>query len=271
MSKINASKRDLVRLIGTGLIVAPALIIPPALAEEKSNKAKLAMDQAQQNIDKMRVRAPMDGLVALEKNERAAGGMFWGGMTLPEFRQGDKVDAGATVGKVIDPREMELGAKVGELDRNNIQEGQAVDIELDALPGEVLHGTVKSLGGMNQRRFWEADTFAKFDITIALSGKDAHLRPGLTAQVVIHGEPRRNVLYLPRQAVMLKESKHVVYVKNGSSFEPRELKIVAENESRAAVEGIVAGTEVAMVDPTAPTKTLNSSAALPSAVAGGQP
>ena len=35
MSKINASKRDLVRLIGTGLIVAPALIIPPALAEEK--------------------------------------------------------------------------------------------------------------------------------------------------------------------------------------------------------------------------------------------
>ena len=95
-----------------------------ALAEEKRNKAKLAMDQAQQNIEKMRVAAPMDGLVALEKNERAAGGMFWGGMTLPEYRQGDQVDAGATVGQVIDPKEMELGAKVGELDRNNIKEGQ---------------------------------------------------------------------------------------------------------------------------------------------------
>jgi len=51
-----------------------------ALAEEKRNKAKLAMDQARQNIDKMRVAAPMDGLVALEKNERAAGGFFFGGM-----------------------------------------------------------------------------------------------------------------------------------------------------------------------------------------------
>jgi multidrug efflux pump subunit AcrA (membrane-fusion protein) len=65
-----------------------------ALAEEKRNKAKLAMDQAQGNIVKMRVSAPMDGLVALEKNERAAGGLFFGGMTLPEYRQGDKVDPG---------------------------------------------------------------------------------------------------------------------------------------------------------------------------------
>ena len=44
------------------------------LAEEKRNKAKLAMDQAQDNITKMRVMAPMDGLVALEKNEGAMGG-----------------------------------------------------------------------------------------------------------------------------------------------------------------------------------------------------
>jgi hypothetical protein len=240
-----------------------------ALAEEKRNKAKLAMDQADDNIRKMRVAAPMDGLVALEKNERAAGGMFWGGMTLPEYREGDQVDAGANVGQVIDPKEMELAAKVGELERNNLKEGQAVDIELDALPGSVLHGTVKSLGGMNQRRFWEADTFAKFDITIALSGKDSRLRPGLTAQVVIHGEPRKDVLYLPRQAVMLKESKRVVYVKNGSRYEPRELKILAENESRAAVEGITAGTEVAMVDPTAAKKAGSSASA--AGAGGGQP
>jgi HlyD family secretion protein len=240
-----------------------------ALAEEKRNKAKLAMDQAQQNIEKMRVAAPMDGLVALEKNERAAGGMFFGGMTLPEYRQGDQVDAGANVGQVIDPKEMELAAKVGELDRNNIKEGQSVDIDLDALPGTVLHGTVKSLGGSNNRRFWEADSSAKFDITIALASKDARLRPGLTAQVVIHGEPRKDVLYLPRQAVMSKESKRVVYVKNGSSFEARELKILAENESRAAVEGIAQGTEVAMVDPTAPRKTSNPSPE-PAAGGGGQ-
>jgi hypothetical protein len=240
------------------------------LAEEKRNKAKLAMDQAQQNIEKMRVTAPIDGLVALEKNERASGGMFFGGMVLPEYRQGDQVEAGANVAQVIDPKEMELAAKVGELDRNNIKEGQLVDIQLSALPGTVLHGTVKSLGGSNNRRFWEADTSAKFDITVALSSKDPRLRPGLTAQVVIHGEPKKDVLFLPRQAVMSKESKRVVYVRNGSSFEAREVKILAENESRAAEEGIATGTEVAMVDPTAPRKTSNSTAE-PASGGGGQP
>src|SRR5579864_6273317 len=50
-----------------------------SLAEEKRNKAKLAMEQAQGNIDKMRVVAPMDGLVALEKNEGSTGGFFFSG------------------------------------------------------------------------------------------------------------------------------------------------------------------------------------------------
>jgi len=241
-----------------------------ALAQERRNKAKLAMDQAQQNINKMRVAAPMDGLVALQKNERAAGGFFFGGMTLPEYRQGDQVEPGSSVGQVIDPKEMELSAKVGELDRNNIKEGQAADIVLDAFPGSTLHGTVKSLGGSNQRQFWEADTFAKFEIVIALSGKDSRLRPGLTARVTIHGEARKDVLYLPRQAVMLKESKRVVYVKNASNFDTREVKILAENESRAAIEGIPTGTEVAMVDPTAARKPSSSASTSP-ASPGGQP
>ena len=38
------------------------------LAQEKDNKAKLGMDQAQQSLDKMRVIAPMDGLVSIQKN-----------------------------------------------------------------------------------------------------------------------------------------------------------------------------------------------------------
>jgi len=241
------------------------------LAQEKRNKAKLAMDQAQQNIQKMRVSAPMDGLVALEKNENASGGMYWGGMSLPEYREGDQVEPGRTVGQVIDPKEMELAAKVGELDRNNLKEGQQVDIALDALPGSVFHGTVKTLGGMNSRNFWEAETDAKFDITIALTSKDARMRPGLTAQLVIHGDPHKDVLCLPRQALFLKESRRVVYVKDGNNFEPREVKIQAENESRAAIEGISVGTEVALVDPTAPTKTANAVEAAPTAGGGGTP
>ena len=62
------------------------------------------------------------------------------------------------------------------------------------------------------------------------------------------------MLYVPRQALFLKDNKRVAFVKNGNSFDPREVKIQAENESRAAIEGLAQGTSIALVDPTAPRK-----------------
>ena len=238
-----------------------------SLAEEKRNKAKLAMDQAQGNIDKMRVVAPMDGLVALEKNEGAAGGFFFSGMSLPEYREGDQVEPGRTVGQIVDAKEIELSAKVGELERNNIKEGQPVDLQLYAFPGSTFHGTVKTVGGANTRRMWDDDTSTKFEVTIKLATTDPRMRPGLTAHISINGDPRKDVLYVPRQALFLKENKRVVYVHNGSNFDPREVKIQAENESRAAIDGIGAGTEIALIDPTAPRRATN--AGTPSPAAGG--
>jgi HlyD family secretion protein len=240
-----------------------------SLAEEKRNKAKLAMDQAQDSINKMRVMAPMDGLVALDKNEGAAGGFFFSGMSLPEYREGDQVEPGRTVGQVIDPKGMELVAKVGELERNNLKEGQPVDIVLDALPEITFHGTVKTVAANSARSFWDDDTSTRFEVAISLAAADARMRPGLTAHIFINGDPRKDVLYVPRQALFLKDNKRVLYVRNGSNFDPREVKIQAENESRAAIEGISAGTEVALVDPTAPRKAANSTAPSPSG--GGAP
>jgi HlyD family secretion protein len=241
-----------------------------SLALEKRNKAKLAMDQAQQNIEKMRVLAPMDGLVSLNKNEDAAGGLFFSGMSLPEFREGDQVQPGSTICQVIDAQEMELVAKVGENERSNIQVGQSAEARLDALPGEVLRGTVKTVGGMSGHRFFEEDAGARFEVTIGLSTTDSRLRPGLSAAVVIVGDQKKNVLYVPRQALFLKESKRVLYSRNGNAFESREVKIQSQNESRAAIEGIDAGAEVALIDPTAPRKASGASGGAPS-LGGGAP
>src|SRR5206468_10501684 len=98
---------------------------------------------------------------------------------------------------------------------------------------------------------------------------DPRMRPGLTAGVYINSDPRKNVLYVPRQALFLKDNKRVVYVRSGeSNFNPHEVSIQDENESRAAVEGLSAGTEIAMVDPTSLRKLANPGAASGS---GGAP
>jgi HlyD family secretion protein len=240
------------------------------LAQEKRNKAKLSMDQAQQNIDKMHVPASIEGLVSIEKNREASGGFFFGGMTLPDYREGDQVQPGSAIAEVIDSREVEIISKINEHDRSNIKAGQSAEVEFDALPGQVFHGTVKTVGGMSMRQFWEEDLGGMFDVTIQLLNPDSRLRPGLTAQVVIQGDEKKNVLYVPRQALFLKEGKRVVYLKNGNGFEPREVKIQSESESRAAIEGLNAGAEVALIDPTVPRKPGSSGSSSPG-LGGGTP
>ena len=106
-------------------------------------------------------------------------------------------------------------------------------------------------------------------MAVGLLNADSRLRPGFTADVLIIGDQRKNVLYVPRQALFLKDSKRVLYIRNGNGFEPREVKIQYENESRAAVEGIDTGTEVALVDPTAPRKMGNAVSSV--GIGGGSP
>ena len=236
------------------------------LAQEKWNKAKLSMDQAQQNIQKMHVVSPMDGLVAIQKN--ASGDFFFSGMSIPDFHEGDQAQPGAAIAQVIDPRDMELSAKVSETDRANISVGQPAEIRFDSLAGTVFHGVLKSAAGMVQRNFWDDDQGSRFDISIQLSDSDPRLRPGLTAAVLILGGKKPNTLYIPRQAVFQKDGAQTVFLRKGASFEQLPVKVYAENVSRAAIEGLKEGDEVAFTDPTALRKAGSPAAAAPG---GGTP
>ena len=231
------------------------------LAQEKFNKAKLAMDQAQQNLGKMRVTAPMNGLVSIQKNMNASGGFFFTGMSLPDYHPGDQVQPGSAIAQVVDPLGMDLTSKVSEHDHSNIKTGQAVEVHFDALPERVCQGKVKTVGGMSTRQFFEANTGGSFDVSIQLVNPDHRLRSGFTAQVVFLGDKQENVLYIPRQAIFLKDGKPTVYSRKGGAYEQREVTILSETESRASIAGLEEGAQVALVDPTIPRKPTSADSA----------
>jgi hypothetical protein len=162
---------------------------------------------------------------------------------------------------------MEVSAKINERDRSNIKIGQDVDIRLDALPGYSFHGAVKTVSGMAMKNFWEDQSGGKFDITVQIPGADPKLRAGFTAQLFIVGDVRKDVLYVPRQALFIKDGKRVAYVRNVNGFEPREVEVKAENESRAAIEGLKPSTEVALINPLVPRKVASPGTAEP--ISGG--
>jgi multidrug efflux pump subunit AcrA (membrane-fusion protein) len=219
-----------------------------AVAEEKRNKAQLMMQQAQRNIENMRVTAPISGLVAVKENSDLFGGPTFG-LALPEFREGDQVSPGRQVAQIDEMDRMEIQAKVNESDRANFSPDQPVEVRVHALPGGTFNGKIKTVAGMASRQWWSVDTTGRFDVTFELSQLDARIRPGVTAQVIIAGDQVKDALHLPRQALFEKDGKPLVYVKSGHRFESREVKIKYRSESQVVVDGLSEGTEVALVNP----------------------
>jgi HlyD family secretion protein len=227
-----------------------------ALDEEKAHKAKLQMEQAEQNIKNMRVLSPIDGVVVVRQNENASGGFFFSGMTLPEYQEGDQVGPGSTIADVIDLSRMEIATGISDSDRVNVKIGQPVEIHVDALPGEVFQGKVKTIAGSAGGFFFDGDSGHKSAVTIELDHPGPELRPGFSAHLVILGDKLKQALWIPRQAVFEKDGKPIVYVNSRNGFEPRDIQIRYQTEGMAIISGLAEGTQVAVVNPEqAPTTT----------------
>jgi HlyD family secretion protein len=230
-----------------------------AVLQEKRNKAQLAMETAQRNIDQMRIRAPFDGLVAVKDND--TNGAAWTGMVVPEYREGDTVWPGRPVAEVLHESGLELVAKVTEYDRAHLNAGQKADVAIHAVQGASLPATIKTVAGASRRSdFFGWDSTRMFDVSFQVTGSSANLRPGLTTQVRVTGDPIKHARYLPRQALFEQDGKPVVFVRRGRSFEPREVKISDRTETHIVVTDLAVGTEVALRNPLAEDKKSGPSA-----------
>ena len=220
-----------------------------AISEEKRHKARLSMEQAQQNIKNMHITAPIDGLVVIHGNRESTGGFFMDGMTLPDYHVGDQVNPGSSIAEVIDISHLEVAAQIGETDRVNLKAGQSVEIKIDALPGETFSGKVQTVGGATSHEFWDDNARHKFDVAVELDHTDARLRPGFAVRLSILGDNLSRVVSIPGGAVFEHDGKKVVYCKRNRGFEMQEVKIRAVSEGRAILSGLPPGTVVALVNP----------------------
>lgn len=230
------------------------------VVQEKRNKAMLAMQRAQQVIESLVLKSPIDGVISIKENRDAMGNMMIWGASLPEYREGDTVWPGRPVVEVIEAGRMEIRAKVDETDRANLTSGQEAIVEIDSIPGEEFKARVGALAGLANRAgmFEAASTTRQFDVTLAFDRVDPRMKGGTSVWLTLAGREVPDALTVPRQAVFQKNANTYVYVKTGDRFERREVKVVQRTESRAALEGLAEGTIVALVDPDAATPAAGS-------------
>jgi HlyD family secretion protein len=217
-----------------------------ALLEEQRQSALLAIKQAQRGIDSMRVTSPIDGVVSIRENLDA--GITIYGTTLPPYREGDLVNTGRNLAEVLDLDRMEVVAKVSESDRPNIKVGQSAEVRLDAHSGPPVAAKVKSIAGAAARSDFGGDAAGSFEVLFSFVNHESNLHAGASSEILVRGDRIENQLYLPAQCLFEVDGRHVVYLKQGSGFQSKEIKVKFRTANRIAVD-LSEGTEVALVNP----------------------
>jgi len=153
-----------------------------ALMRQQRQRAAILLARDQVRLRQTKLLATMTGLVAIRQN--SFGGSRQMGAQVPEIREGDQVQPGMPVADVLDLSEMELVAKVGELDRANLVEGQEALIQLDALAGKIVHGKIKSLSSTASANVMAGDPSKKFDVLFSIDMQELLKVVGATPEQI---------------------------------------------------------------------------------------
>ena len=180
-------------------------------------------EQLQTRLGYATVRAPVAGIV-LDKR----------------IETGDIVSPQTRLFTIGDVSTLVVRVPVSELDVMGLRSGDAVDVTLDALPGQPLQGRIR-------RVFPSADTVSRLvPVEVALSGAASRqVRPGFLARVNIALDPRNNVLMVPAAALLQDPNGSVVYLVQGGKATRRSVRRGTTFQGRVEiVEGIAAGDTV---------------------------
>ena len=179
-----------------------------ARAELAQAEANLASIKRQ--MDSLTVVAPIDGTI-----------------TDVAVQEGDVVKQGATLVTLADLTKMKAVIPVNEIDMPKIVPGQQVAITLDALPGQRFHGKVSSVGYEGQIR----DNIVTYEVTADIPNPDGKLRGGMTADVTVILQSKKNVLVLPVDALQERYGRTIVLVAGQDGPVPRSVKVGLRNDS----------------------------------------
>jgi HlyD family secretion protein len=233
-------------------------------AELRLSDSREAVIQAQANLEKARddlakttLYAPISGRVI---DLRAEEGEV--------VVSGTMNNAGSVIGVIADLSEIMANVAVDETEVVAVAPGQAVTLEVDALPEQTYHGKVVRVGSSGTTRPQQPDvTF--YNVEILLSDADEALRPGMSVRAEILTRAKPAALLVPIQAVVQRElpggdgkkekrDAEVVYVVKDGKAEQREVKSGLSDETHVELlSGVKPGEKVV----TGPYRTLRDLAA----------
>ncbi len=171
------------------------------ILELQRDRQKLEWERAQQNADKMVVKAPLAGMVALENS--------WRNGSLGHAQEGDQVYSGSPLLRVFDPHQMMVEVAVSEADGALLTPGATATIHLDAYPKAEFTAHLESASPIATSPPF-GSTVRTFSARFKLDQTAPELLPDLSAAVDFQGAAGPTTVLVPRCAVHYRSGKAFV-------------------------------------------------------------
>lgn len=212
----------------------------------------LAVSGAEDLVTASRRRLELWGLTAQQLDEIASSSSAKPQIELPIYStvggivterkvtQGQYVNAGEVLFTVTDLSTIWVKADVYQPDLPSVHTGQSVEITSDSLPGSTLHGRVGFLDTSINPQTRTASA------RIQIPNPNLRLRPGMFVQVKFAAPAGRDMLAIPRSAVLDTGTRQIVYVaKSNGEFEGRQVQLGAPgNDYYPVLAGLKEGERI---------------------------
>jgi len=207
------------------------------------DEARAELARAEHRLTFMELKSPLNGVVTY-LNNRSQG---W--MNAQPFKAGDHVASGAAIAEIPDLSTLEMESKVEETDRGRIAEGDSVLVHVDAFPEKVFNATLLSISPLTEQSFDEWPPVSTFRAFARIDPPDSRLRPSMNAAADIIQTKLPNAISIPAKALFTSQGRPVVYLKAEGGYQKVPVRVRARNTDEIAVEGVSAGSTVALIDP----------------------
>ncbi|MBU0858307.1 MAG: efflux RND transporter periplasmic adaptor subunit [Alphaproteobacteria bacterium] len=177
---------------------------------------------SQRALDEARAKRDADAAsVALAKatlDKTSLKASFDGSLGLRQVSVGDYVTPGQAIVNLEDLSLLKVDFRVPEIYLTDIANGQDIEIIVDALPGQKIHGKVFAIDP-------RVDAAGRSLVVRAMvDNEDGVLRPGLFARVNLVVDSNNAALQIPEQALMPQGEKQFVYRVVDGKAEMTEIK-----------------------------------------------
>jgi HlyD family secretion protein len=206
------------------------------ILEIQRDRARTAMEHAEQNASRMVVKSPLPGVVVLRMN--------WRGGQMVEIQEGEEARPGMPIMLVVDPSAMLVRVKVNQADLHVLRPGQPARISLDAYPGLEFSGRVEQVApvGTTSRL---TERVRNFVAIVSIQGSHPKLMPDLSAAVDVELERKDNAIVLPRDAIAGENGNFSVRVLDGDRVRTTPVTLGPMNDYQVVVaSGVEAGATV---------------------------